>query len=105
MAREISPYTVLLTDDLWGVSLRAWISGTDKVKGKNYPSKDFKKLIRTVLWARNDMFMITYPAKAVEMIAYLEWLGKKYPEYRLRIEQAAARIIRLKYLSGIWKEN
>jgi beta-N-acetylhexosaminidase len=49
--------------------------------------------------------MITYPAKAVEMIAYLEWLGKKYPEYRLRIEQAAARIIRLKYLSGIWKEN
>lgn len=105
MAREISPYTVLLTDDLWGVSLRAWISGTDKVKGKNYPSKDFKKLIRTVLWAGNDMFMITYPAKAVEMIAYLEWLGKKYPEYRLRIEQAAARVIRLKYLSGIWKEN
>lgn len=105
MAREISPYAVLLTDDLWGVSLRAWVAGRDKVKGKKYPAKDFKKLIRTVVWAGNDMFMITYPAKAVEMITYLEGLGKKYPAYRFRIEQAAARIIRLKYLSGIWKEN
>lgn len=105
MARENSPYTVLLTDDLWGVSLRAWIAGKDKVKGKKYPAKDFRKLIRTVLWAGNDMFMITYPAKAVEMISYLEQLGSKFPEYRLRIEQAAARIVRLKYLSGIWKEN
>ena len=81
------------------------IAGKDKVKGKKYPTKDFRKLIRTVLWAGNDMFMITYPAKAVEMISYLEQLGSKSPEYRLRIEQAAARIVRLKYLSGIWKEN
>ena len=44
MARDMSPETVILTDDLWGVSLRAWISGNERVRSKNYPAKDFKKL-------------------------------------------------------------
>ena len=103
LVRENSPYAVLLTDDLWGVSLRSWISGKDRVRGKSYPAKDFKKLIRSVLLAGNDMFMITYPKKAVEMIRYMEFLGKTNPVYREKIEQAAARIIRLKYLNHIWK--
>ncbi len=101
MARDMSPETVILTDDLWGVSLRAWVSGTERVKGKNYPAKDFRKLVRTALYAGNDMFMITYPQKAVEMVKYLEMLSKQSKYYHERIEESAARILKMKYRAGL----
>lgn len=105
LARQVAPNAILLTDDLWGASLRAWISGKERVQSKGYPTADFRKLIRTIIWAGNDMFMTTYPAKAVEMIQYMEQIGKKSPEYRQKIELAAARIVRLKYANGIWKSG
>lgn len=101
MARDMSPETVILTDDLWGVSLRAWVSGTERVKGKNYPAKDFKKLVRTALMAGNDMFMITFPRKAVEMVNYLTALSKKNKYYKQRVEESAARILKMKYKAGL----
>lgn len=101
MAREMSPETVILTDDLWGVSLRAWVSGTERVTSKNYPKKDFRKLIRTALMAGNDMFMITYPQKAVEMVAYMESLSRQSSKYKGRIEESCARILKMKYNAGI----
>ncbi len=103
MARKMSDETVILTDDLWGVSLRAWVSGTERVTSKNYPKKDFRKLIRTALEAGNDMFMITYPAKAVEMINYLDSMAKQNGKYKDRIEESAARILKMKYKAGLIK--
>ena len=103
MARDMSPETVILTDDLWGVSLRAWVSGTERVKSKGYPRKDFRKLIRTALTAGNDMFMITYPAKAVEMVNYLVQISKNNKTYKKRIEESAARILKMKYKAGMIK--
>lgn len=103
MARDMSPETVILTDDLWGVSLRAWISGNERVRSKNYPAKDFRKLVRTALMAGNDMFMITYPQKAVEMVNYLAALSKQSKYYRQRIEESAARILKMKFKAGIIK--
>lgn len=103
MARDMSPETVILTDDLWGVSLRAWVSGNERVRSKNYPAKDFRKLVRTALMAGNDMFMITYPQKAVEMVNYLAALSKQSKYYRQRIEESAARILKMKYKAGIIK--
>ena len=101
MAREMSPETIILTDDLWGVSLRAWVSGTERVTSKTYPAKDFRKLVRTALTAGNDMFMITYPQKAVEMVNYLAALSKQSKYYRQRIEESAARILKMKYKAGL----
>ncbi len=103
MARDMSPETVILTDDLWGVSLRAWVSGNERVRSKNYPAKDFRKLVRTALIAGNDMFMITYPQKAVEMVNYLAALSKQSKYYRQRIEESAARILKMKFKAGIIK--
>ena len=103
MARDMSPETVILTDDLWGVSLRAWVSGNERVRSKNYPAKDFRKLVRTALMAGNDMFMITYPQKAVEMLNYLESLSKQSKYYKQRIEESSARILKMKYRAGIIK--
>ena len=101
MARDMSPETIILTDDLWGVSLRAWVSGNERVLSKNYPAKDFRKLVRTALMAGNDMFMITYPQKAVEMVNYLAALSKQSKYYRQRIEESAARILKMKYKAGL----
>ncbi len=101
MARDMSPETVILTDDLWGVSLRAWISGFERVQSKNYPAKDFKKLVLTALNAGNDMFMITYPQKAVDMVNILTNLSKQNKKYKLRVEESAARILKMKHKAGL----
>ena len=103
MAREMSPETVILTDDLWGVSLRAWVSGTERVTSKTYPAKDFKKLVRTALTAGNDMFIITYPAKAIDMKKTLTELAIQNKDYLVRIEKSIARILKMKYRAGIIK--
>jgi beta-N-acetylhexosaminidase len=101
MARDMDPETVILTDDLWGVSLRAWVSGTERVQSKGYPRKDFRKLIRTALTAGNDMFMITYPQKAIEMVNYMVQLSKQNKNYKKRIEESAARILKMKFKAGL----
>lgn len=100
-ARRMSPETVILTDDLWGVSLRAWISGTERVKGKNYPAKDFKKLVQTALVSGNDMFMTTYPKKGVDMINFLSVMALQNAKYRKRVEESCARILKMKYKAGL----
>jgi beta-N-acetylhexosaminidase len=102
-AKALHPNTIILTDDLWGMSLRSWISGRKNLKRKNYPKADFEKLILKTLNAGNDMFMITYPAKAVEMIHYLERLAKKNRKYREQIEESALKIILMKYKYGLLK--
>lgn len=103
MAREMNEDIVILTDDLWGTSLRAWISGMERATSKNYPTADFKKLIRVAVMAGNDMFMITFPRKAEEMVKYLERLAKNNKTYKKRIEESAARILKMKYKAGILK--
>ena len=102
-AKALHPKMIILTDDLWGTSLRSWISKRENLKRKNYPKADFQKLILKTLQAGNDMFMITYPAKAVEMIHYLERLAKKNAKYRKQIEESALKIILMKYNSGLLK--
>lgn len=104
-ARDMDPETVILTDDLWGVSLRAWVSGTERVKSKNYPAKDFKKLVQTALMAGNDMFMITFPRKAVDMVNYLTAMSKQSDTYKRRVEESSARILKMKYKAGILKPS
>lgn len=100
-ARRMSPETVILTDDLWGVSLRAWISGTERVKGKNYPAKDFKKLVQTALVSGNDMFMTTFPRKGVDMINFLSVMALQNEKYRKRVEESCARILKMKHRAGL----
>ena len=101
MAHDMSPDMVVLTDDLWGTSLRAWISGKERARGRTYPAEDFRKLVRTALLAGNDMFMITYPQKAVEMVNYLVAFSRQNKKYRARIEESAARILKMKYKAGL----
>ena len=104
MARRGFPDMVVLTDDLWGTSLRAWASGKTQIPPrKNYPEKDFKRLITAIIDAGNDILMISYTSKAKDMLDIMTELSDKSSKYKRRIEESAARILKLKYKAGILK--
>ena len=104
MARRGFPDMVVLTDDLWGTSLRAWASGKTQIPPrKNYPEKDFKRLITAIIDAGNDILMISYTSKAKDMLDIMMELSDKSSKYKRRIEESAARILKLKYKAGILK--
>lgn len=104
MARKNSPDMVMLTDDLWGTSLRAWASGKTQIPPrKTYPDKDFKRLVTAIIDAGNDILMISYTSKAKDIINIMMELSDKSSKYKKRIEESAARILKLKYKAGILK--
>jgi len=104
MARRSTPDMVVLTDDLWGTSLRAWASGKTQIPPrKNYPDKDFRRLITAVIDAGNDIMMISYTSKAKDMLDIMMDLCNKSSKYKQHIEESAARILKLKYRMGMLK--
>ena len=104
IAREKTPDMVVLTDDLWGTSLRAWASGKDHIPPrKGYPDKDFKRLITAIIDAGNDILMISFTSKAKDMLDIMMELSEKSSKYKRRIEESAARILKLKYKAGLLK--
>jgi len=105
MARRGFPDMVMLTDDLWGTSLRTWASGKTQIQPrKTYPEKDFKRLVTAIIDAGNDILMISYTSKAKDMLDIMMELCEKNSKYKRRIEESAARILKLKYKAGILKE-
>ena len=104
MVRQYAPDMVMLTDDLWGTSLRTWASGKTQIAPrKAYPDKDFKRLVTAIIDAGNDIMMISYTSKAKDMINIMMELCDKSSKYKKRIEESAARILKLKYKAGILK--
>ena len=103
MAHDIDDDIVVLTDDLWGTNLRSWVSGPELAKKEHYPASEFKKVVMAALDAGNDMFMITYPAKAVDMKNYLVKLATQDDAYRERIERSVVRILKMKKKAGLLK--
>ena len=104
MARKFSPDMVMLTDDLWGTSLRTWASGKTQIAPrKAYPDKDFRRLVTAIIDAGNDMLMISYTSKAKDMLNIMMDLCNKSSKYKRRIEESAARILKLKYKMGLLK--
>ncbi len=104
MARRGFPDMVTLTDDIWGTSLRTWASGKTQISPrKTYPDKDFKRLVTALIDAGNDMLMISYTSKAKDMLDIMMELSEKNSKYKHRIEESAARILKLKYKMGLLK--
>lgn len=104
MARRGHPDMLMLTDDLWGTSLRTWASGKTQIPPrKSYPDKDFKRLVSAIIDAGNDILMISYTSKAKDMLDIMMNLCEKSSKYKRRIEESAARILKLKHKMGILK--
>ena len=103
MAHDIDDDIVVLTDDLWGTNLRSWISGPEVAKKEPYPASEFRKVVKAALDAGNDMFMITFPAKAVEIRKLLVEMAGSDKQVLARIEKSCARILKMKYRAGLLK--
>jgi beta-N-acetylhexosaminidase len=100
-ARRTDPQALIMTDDLWGTALRAFVSKKKKVARTEYPASDFKKLTLMAFDAGNDMLMITYPQKAVEMIDILAAESEKDPDRMKRLNASVRRILTTKIKSGL----
>ena len=56
---------------------------------------------QAALDAGNDMFMTTYPTKAVDMKNTLLELARQSDDYLVRIEKSVARILKMKFRTGL----
>jgi len=100
LARCGFPDRVVMTDDLWGTALRAWVSG-DEVERASYPDEDLRRLVLLAFDAGNDMLMITYPAKAVLMAAILVKAIDGNVEREKSLNESVYRIVLLKARLGL----
>lgn len=101
LARCGYPDRVVMTDDLWGTALRSWISGGE-VDRVDYPQADLRRLVLRAFDAGNDMLMITFPAKALEMKAVLVEAVVADEDRAARLDEAVFRILLLKKRLGLW---
>lgn len=93
---------LVMTDDLWGAALRGWVSGQSTVHPTEYPPEDLKRLTMLAFDAGNDMLMVTYPAKAVEMKSILVFEIQHDSQRTDRLNQAVLRILRAKLDLGLF---
>ena len=93
---------LVMTDDLWGGALRGWVSGTSTVHATDYPLKDLKRLTLLAFDAGNDMLMVTYPQKAVEMKAILVAEISTHPQRSEMLDRAVLRILQAKSDLGLF---
>lgn len=93
---------IVMTDDLWGHALRAWVSGTHEVDAGDYPAEDLRRLVLLAFDAGNDMLMVTYPQKAVQMKATLVAAIREDPVRRAQLDKRVRRLLRLKADLGLW---
>ncbi len=100
-ARDGQPNLLVITDDLWATSLRAWISGTDTVDPVAYPPEHLCRLVLMAFAAGNDLLMVTFPAKAVEMKAVLVTEIRDNPQWVEKLDRSVARILRVKADLGL----
>lgn len=91
---------VVMTDDLWGTALRTWISGGE-VERADYPEEDLRRLTLRAFDAGNDMLMITFPAKAVQMKRLLVDAVEGNAQRLARLDEAVYRILVLKARLGL----
>lgn len=101
MARSMNPDVVLMTDDLWGAALRAYVCGKAAVDPVQYSDADFQRLVELAFWAGNDIFMITFPAKVALIQKTLLELARKSAPARERIDASVGRILAAKASMGL----
>ncbi len=92
---------LVMTDDLWGMALRSWVSGGE-VERTEYPAADLQRLTLLAFNAGNDMLMITYPAKAVLMKEILVEATRGNHQMQERLDQSVYRILLLKAKLGLF---
>jgi len=98
---HFTPRHVVMTDDLWSLALRRWLRPELEVACDDYPRDAWAELGREVLWAGNDLLLVTYPEKAIDLRDSLVVLMDREPWARDAVELAVTRILWLKAEMGL----
>lgn len=95
MARELGGDKVIMTDDLWAVSLREFmLPGGGGLK--SYPDASFITLVKKAFLAGNDIFLITYPLKVPLIFRAVRECVAQDSTARKRMDESVLRILKLK---------
>ncbi|MFC1585886.1 glycoside hydrolase family 3 N-terminal domain-containing protein [Fibrobacterota bacterium] len=100
-ARGMGEDKLIITDDLWGMALRKFVSPGKKVHHVHYPDEDFARLVKLAFWAGNDILMITFPKKVEIIQATLLDLVKTDPSAEKRLNESVRRILLAKQGLGL----
>ncbi|MGL1936429.1 MAG: hypothetical protein OCD01_15470 [Fibrobacterales bacterium] len=99
--RRVNPHKIIMTDDLWGASLRGYVSNTKKVHRTRYPKKDLVKLVEMLFAAGNDMLMTTYPKTVPVIVETVVKMAKSDPKYMEQLNMSVKRILEAKESIGL----
>ncbi|OGS36709.1 MAG: hypothetical protein A2293_10415 [Elusimicrobia bacterium RIFOXYB2_FULL_49_7] len=95
LARALSSEKIIMTDDLWAVSLRTYIHPKHLIK-KEYPDSLFKKIVKLAFLAGNDVFLITFPQKVALMFEAIQEEIARDPSLETQLNASIMRILKLK---------
>lgn len=101
LAKEMAPHALIMTDDLWGAALRHYINPK---AGRKYPNSSFKRLAQMAFLAGNDLFMITYPQKAIVIQQGIKSLITRFPNLEHQLNQSVRKILLQKARMGLIKK-
>jgi len=96
LARELVGDKLILTDDLWAVSLREVVTPIGGNFKADIPDENFTHLVQMALIAGNDLLLITYPKKIPVMIAAIVELMQRSDSARQQVDDAVLRILKFK---------
>lgn len=100
LAHSMAPEALIMTDDLWGEALRHYIHPNAP---KKYPDKSFKRLAQMAFLAGNDIFLITYPAKALVIQEGITFLVNRFPNLNYQLHKSLRKILLQKARMGLVK--
>jgi beta-N-acetylhexosaminidase len=95
-ARALCGENVVITDDLWAVSLRSFILPGKKIHKVRYPDKKFMRIVELAVLAGNDILMITFPKKVPLIFKAVKQMVKKDGTILSSIDASVLRILKLK---------
>ncbi len=105
LAKSIDSTAVIVTDDLWGAALRAYVYDGPNMSNSSYPDSAFAKVITLAFEAGNDMLMVTFPQKVPLMIETIKESVARDETYEDHIDESVRRILNLKLELGLISDN
>jgi beta-N-acetylhexosaminidase len=101
-ARRTVGDDIIMTDDLWGTSLRSFMLPGMQPNARTYPDSAFGRMVECAVRAGNDMLMITYPGKVPLMIRTITDLAGRDPRVAASVDSSVRRILLAKEKTGLF---
>jgi len=95
-ARSLYGDGLIVTDDLWAVSVRQVVDPAITSLRQETSDRKFAALVEMAVLAGNDMLLITYPDKVPVMIEAITQLMERNHRAQQSVDAAVLRILRLK---------